>query len=913
MPSLKYNERSWAIDVITEINIYCAARPAFNIHAKGELGLKSSTTTLFPDVLLFGTNVVTQGWELKMPDTDINDLELLKNAEKKADTLRLNSFLVWNGKDAALYCKNEESEKFSCIKNWSRPSLANRAEMERLRSIWISMLHEILIDLEVFLKNGILRPQAGIDVLDETFITRVIESVFKSDSSSIQAKALTDETLRRDITSWRLTFYIAEEDQFNELARLNILCWVNRFIFCHYLSRYNSIAAEIQGIDSDWTIEKVYELFRSISSTMDFANVFVPGIADSVMSNDGWMARIAFNHLLTEIRIADIPESSLRKVLDTFSLTSQRKSFGQYSTPPLLAQAIAFIALNDLTKDAWDPCCGSGTIAKALYQTKVEEGVDRQDALASVWASDKFQMPLQLTSMRLSDPLAIESVIQVFQSDVLDVRTDQEIRLTNPKDPKVMLQKNFPKMSAIASNLPFVSFNDLYASTTTNFAQILNDEQDIKLTEMKRADIYAIITLALNRHLSDSGRMVLIVSNSWIATEWGMKWQNIICKTFRLVSVIKSGNGRWFQNSDVESTILVLEKRSFPIEVNPNEQINFVTTNLELSNWTSEFIEHLKDAALEGVNHSFLSVASHNLRAINTRRSAGYSWRANFHCGVWLEDLISKTIRASSYLDIARGSRRGQDDLFILSANQTHGIEIDFLVPMLKTSSGQKELIARPSHYAFCCNRSLEELKVNGFDGAISWIESFSEKRNSKGKPLKEVLATSKLDWFQMEPDEIGDFAISMNPDASLVVFRTLDKCFMNQRLIRMNTIQGDPSLIHALLNCCVAMLNIEFLGFGRGLGVLDLSSDRLKNYLHLLDPKLINQKQIDSIKESFTPLLNRPFENLVDELQLSDRQEFDRTVLSCWGLESIQFDIYEALTEAVHERRNAHQSALRI
>jgi hypothetical protein len=111
----------------------------------------------------------------------------------------------------------------------------------------------------------------------------------------------------------------------------------------------------------------------------------------------------------------------------------------------------------------------------------------------------------------------------------------------------------------------------------------------IKLTEMKRADIYAIITLALNRHLSDSGRMVLIVSNSWIATEWGMKWQNIICKTFRLVSVIKSGNGRWFQNSDVESTILVLEKRSFPIEVNPNEQINFVTTNLELSNWSKSF------------------------------------------------------------------------------------------------------------------------------------------------------------------------------------------------------------------------------------------------------------------------------------------------------------------------------------
>lgn len=908
MPLLKYNERSWAIDVITEINIYCAARPAFNIHAKGELGLKSSKTTLFPDVLLFGINAVTQGWELKMPDTDINDIELLKNAEKKANMLRLNSFLVWNGKDAALFYKNEESEKFSCIKNWSRAELTNRAELERLRGVWVSMLHEILIDLEVFLKNGILRPQAGTDVLDETFITRVIDSVFKSDSASIQARALKNETLRREITSWRLTFGISAEDQFNELARLNILCWVNRFIFCHYLSRYNSIATEIQSIDSDWSIENVYELFHSISSKMDFANVFVPGIADNVISDDGWMARIAFNRLLTEIRIADIPESSLRRVLDTFSLTSQRKSFGQYSTPPLLAQAIAFIALNDLTKDAWDPCCGSGSIAKALYQTKVEEGMDRQDALESVWASDKFQMPLQLTSINLSDPLAIESVIQVFQSDVLDISTNQEILLTNPKDPNTAIQKKLPKMSAIASNLPFVSFNDLYVSTT-NLTQFPIDEQTVKLAEMKRADLYAIITLALESHLSDHGRMVLIVSNSWIATDWGMKWQDLICERFRLISVIKSGNGRWFQNSDVQSTILVLEKRNNGEDVDPNEQINFVTTNSELPNWTEEYIAHLKEAVLEGVNHPFLNVATHSLHTINVRRSAGYSWRANFHCGIWLEKVIPKAIPASSYLEIARGSRGGQDKFFILSAEQTNGIEIDFLIPMLKTSSGQKELIAKPCHYAFCCDRSLNDLKAGGFDGAISWIESFSERRNSKGKPLKEVLKIKPgLDWYQIEPNETGDFAISMNPDASLVVFRTLEKSFMNQRLIRMSTIHGDPALLHALLNCCVTMLNIEFLGFGRALGALDLSSNRLKNHLHLLDPKVLDQSQIDSIKESFSPLLNRPFENLIDELQLSDRQVFDRTVLSCWGLETIQFEIYEALIEAVQERRNVNQ-----
>ena len=73
-----------------------------------------SQTLLFGDA---GTSVVQQGWELKMPDTLITDAALLENAEAKARRLGLNSFLVWNGNEAALHMIGV-SGSFAVAKAW---------------------------------------------------------------------------------------------------------------------------------------------------------------------------------------------------------------------------------------------------------------------------------------------------------------------------------------------------------------------------------------------------------------------------------------------------------------------------------------------------------------------------------------------------------------------------------------------------------------------------------------------------------------------------------------------------------------------------------------------------------------------------------------------------------------------------
>ena len=63
---------------------------------------------MFPDVVLYGSNdqnIILQGWELKMPDVMIEDDALIKDAQRKAITLNLNSCLIWNFTYAVLYVK----------------------------------------------------------------------------------------------------------------------------------------------------------------------------------------------------------------------------------------------------------------------------------------------------------------------------------------------------------------------------------------------------------------------------------------------------------------------------------------------------------------------------------------------------------------------------------------------------------------------------------------------------------------------------------------------------------------------------------------------------------------------------------------------------------------------------------------
>lgn len=76
----------------------------------------------------------------------------------------------------------------------------------------------------------------------------------------------------------------------------------------------------------------------------------------------------------------------------------------------------------------------------------------------------------------------------------------------------------------------------------------------------KKSDYYYYIIIYLHSLLDDSGRIGLILSNSWLATDSGRELFKAISFYYDIESITISGRGKWFFNANVMSSILILNK-----------------------------------------------------------------------------------------------------------------------------------------------------------------------------------------------------------------------------------------------------------------------------------------------------------------------------------------------------------------
>ena len=206
MAKITYNERSWAIDVISEINLHLANKSWHFKSAGGENTINNEKLSLFPDVLIFKDqtrDIILQGWELKMPDTSINDLELIRNAIKKATILQRDSFILWNVKSAVLYSKQGDS--FLILKTWNDIEINNRKEVKPQESLWKTLLHTILSDLNSYFESGEISDSVSAEILAvDAVIDVILENIF-STAENIKANCRRNSRFEALINSWWLS------------------------------------------------------------------------------------------------------------------------------------------------------------------------------------------------------------------------------------------------------------------------------------------------------------------------------------------------------------------------------------------------------------------------------------------------------------------------------------------------------------------------------------------------------------------------------------------------------------------------------------------------------------------------------------------------------------------------------------
>ena len=908
MAKFTYNERSWAIDVISEINLHLRNKGWHFKSAGGEVTISNENTSLFPDVLIFkdqSKEFILQGWELKMPDTSINDAELISNAIKKARILQRDSFVLWNVKSAVLYSKQGDS--FSILKSWNDIEINNRREVKPNEVLWKVLLHTILEDLNNYFESGEISDDVSIEILAVDAIIDVILENTQSTVENLKNKVRTNARIEAQINNWWLssaTEYgfnpTAAKDKSSKLPTLSkviLTDWVFKIIFANVLKRHFNDARIIESINFETSIEQAKEIISTISENCNFWNIFSSNLAIEYISEAAWKQIIQLNQFLATINIDGIEIEVLHNLLQSSIVSAKRKVAGQFATPKKLADLLTRLTIDNKEGITIDPCCGTGTIINQAYLLKEEYEINQDAIIESIWASDKHSFPIQLSTLTLAKPNNIGKVLNIFRADVIDLEVGQNIEFKDPNNGNE-ITKQFPIVDYVVSNLPFIKSKEIKVlnQNITDINNFIHEETNTSTTLSGKSDIFAYIPFYLYQLLSENGKIGLILSNAWLGTDYGEIFLELIQKFYDIETVVISGKGKWFNNADVVTTFLIASKRKPITPINNQRTISFCTLKENIDSITD--IRLLSDNILLEENSEIVTIQSYSVGEIINLETIGVPWCGYFANLNWLAEVSEKLIDCNQVFNFTRGERRGWNALFYPAFG--HNIEAEYIKPVLKNLRGTAGLFCNTNADAFCCSRSIEELVRLNHTGALEWIRSFENQNNETGVPLIQSLRKANMHWYEMKTNNMADFVANVNYDKSLFIATFANRSFIDQRMIGLsvnNDFQEENRVLFlALLNSILSMFFIESFGFGRGLGALDLRETKFERDFKILNFQLLNDEQKASIVNAFLPITQRSRFPLEQELEQEDRINFENILFECFGINEFYNSIKESL-----------------
>ena len=909
---LVFNERAWGIQIISEINKIVSDK-SVNYCVKsagGEFGtVQEEASTLFPDVLLFGdanSSLIIQGWELKTPDTDISDAGLLENAKEKARRMNTKSFVVWNGRVAVLHvCDSNNGWREHY--RWTDPEISSRVLLGERPEVWKKTLRLIIQKVDELMAKGPLFKALGTAVQLDFLINAVLNAAQVPIEESLHKQYRRSGKFRAFLDAWWMSVKGEHPDKeetgvdgaISVRASETAYHWVFRMLFVHYMKTFEHDAWKVDNFDDTKEPGEFDEFCNVLSSRHDFALMLRSRCDLQPIPQSAWREFIAFNKFLSAVHMSALSQAELHSVVQQLQSRERMKAMGQFPTPKRLADLLARLVINDAENDVvLDPCCGTGTIPKAIMDERRRIGVSEELCYRNTWAGDRFRAPLQFATLALSSGNNTREVIHLFQKDALSLNVGDEVSFSDPRT-GALVKERVPLFSAIVVNPPFIRFEhwkNNYVGDTELIRSALTLAKDSK------ADFLVPIVLHMASLLVPGGTLGVILTNAWLGAGWARAFRRELASCFDFECVVGSMNGRWFENAKIVTNLVVLRRRRAghdSVHGDADSSVTFALTEKPISEWTEDYLGGVVSGVLANSTSTDGFSARRQVRdVISMVDEMGLSWTACFAQLDWLVKIRKKLMPVTGFFFVARGERRGWDKMFFPDANDAASIERCFLAPVVKTAASITSLLATADGVAFCCGESKNALRRKGQVGALAWVERFEREVNSKGKPLPDALARSGMQWYEMSASTKADLAVSMNPGDRLFFMRMLEPTFVNQRLIRLTKrdVSVDVELCHALLCSMVGCFFLEALGFGRGEGVLDLSATKLKDSLPILNPKLLSNSQVHAIKKAFAKLTERPVKSFSDECRSKDRIVFERTVLEAFDCESLYDQILAAV-----------------
>ena len=495
-------------------------------------------------------------------------------------------FATTNGRTFALFKRPKEDEAFSI-------------ETHRI------LLEEITLNVEFAkrLLSTLAKLHSGIKVavtpLDWTFIVRLRSFVrWLSDvvAPLVRGRLEEDEDFRAKYEA--LAKKTGHQVDANQLAMEMAYVLMNKIVFYKILERYYTELMPhrlrpISAPDPDAYLDALYRFFkRAVEATRDFEPIFQTGIYDEIKIPDDELVFETINAFIGDMdryRLEELGSDVVGFIYEELIPARERHQLGQFYTPPAIAELIVRWAVREPDDLVLDPGCGSGTFLIKAYRRLLElKGKKRPDEevhgeiLSQLYAIDINPFPLHLTALNLASRCisAPSTEMNTILGDFFGVNpggvAPSPFIVKTPAG-EIRREIKLPLFDAVVGNPPYTRWTEIPEPVKENIKKRLgallsqyNLHADV--ARGKEPGIYIHFVMWSHRFLKPGGRLGMIISDSWLQTDYGINFGRFLLENFKVKALIDI-SARVFPVPLIGTCIVLLEKPEEGEDVGDNDVV----------------------------------------------------------------------------------------------------------------------------------------------------------------------------------------------------------------------------------------------------------------------------------------------------------------------------------------------------
>ena len=611
----------------------------------------------------------------------------------------------------------------------------------------------------------------------------------------------------------------------------------------------------------------------------------------------------------------------------------------------------------------FDPGCGAGTFLRRAYHLKklINPNLTHDEIIPTLWGNDIAKFPAHLATINLAiaDLKSKDNYPRIVQKDFFEWRpgivdlpeSTKKVFLKSlgKEEKEVVVPKYF---DAIVGNPPYTrqeEMDDLMGSQGQKYKEELiekavRDESGRLYANIsKRAGLHAYFFVHGTKFLKSNGRFGFIVSNSWLDVDYGKGLQEHFLKHYKLKAVIESKIERWFEDAEINTCIVLLEKCEGENKEKAKEREENLVRFVYLKKCLSEFIPKASrifeetverkesvERLLQYIFSKTVFFENDDLRVYckpqkelwdegfddEMQEYTGSKWgkyiRAPQIFFTILEKAKDQLIPLKKIATVRRGITTGANEFFYLTEDEIKRKKIEKEFWMHKDESGKwvpnyiirsprecKSIIVNPQDLKYrvlLVHKNRDELKGTHL---LSYIKE-GERKGFHKRPTCE----SRKKWWDL--GRRRQALLNVNYLINDVGRAYIGKYWASDDFQEIHT----EKKIEVFLNSSIFWLfqNIEGrTSFGGGL--LKIQTYEFKNLLVVIP----NDKAIELFKKLSTRQINSVFEeigaNTSDEVSMSkikpDRHILDSVIMgNILGLTELeQIEVYKSVIDLVRSR----------